>query len=198
MDDIVPIAAFLISLASLAVAAYSFYFARRNYHASHDPIVDINVSMGPGGLRDGKPTVPVRYSLEMTNSGKGDARFLHPFSAILKANGQWSVGLYENAVRVALRAGTNATVGLEHVLEPDMPAGETELVIVVAFKDVLSKVSRTAAHFSYNTDNGYWFRDGESRIFSTSRGLRLALGKWMGKDAEELANAVDSWTRTPS
>jgi len=197
MVDIVPVAALLISLASLAVAAYSFYYARRTYHASHDPIVDINVSMAPGGLMNGKPILPERLGLDMTNTGKGDARFLHPFSATL-ANGQWSVGFFKNAVVAALRAGTDGTVGLEHVLEAEMPAGETELVIVVAFKDVLNKVSRTTAHFSYNTDNGYWNRDGESRIFSTSRGLRLALRKWMGKDAEELANAVDSWTRTAS
>src|SRR5437660_1143020 len=157
MADIVPLVALVISVGSLTVAAYSAYNARRVYRASLQPIVDVNYSLHyVGGTIDGNVKLPPRATLVLKNTGKGTARFLHPFSASLK-NKRWSVTLYTHELD-SLEPGPSQTLGLGE------PPDETELVIVVTFKDVLNKVFRTMAHFSYDSDNEDWWQDGQSRI----------------------------------
>ncbi len=183
--DTVLLTSFTVSLASLIVAVYVAYNARRVYRASLQPIVDVNFSVHySSGGAGGNPTLPPRPALILKNTGKGTARFLHPVTATLEDK-RWYAGVHTHELQT-LEAGSVDT------MEMGAPSVKSEFIVVVTFKDVLNKVFRTMAHFTFDSDNGDWWEDGESKTFSTDFWLKRTLEKWMGADASELTRLVRS------
>lgn len=186
--DAVLLISFGVSLASLIVAVYVAYNARRVYRASLQPIVDVNFSLHyASGVITGNPTLSPRPALILRNTGKGTARFLHPVTSSLRDK-KWNVSVYTHELHT-LEAGSTDTMDI------GAPSEKTEFIVVVTFKDVLNKVFRTMAHFNFDSDNEDWWEDGESKTFSTAFWLWRSLKKWMGADASELSRLVRSYTK---